>query len=136
MYRAENVIIYVNNIKIVLVHAVRKAESTGVFEMAGVVWWLHHFAKRCAASRLLLEVDADAVMLAIARCFSDSVPMLHDIRCIRRAVAEHFISLRVSSILGAQFNVLADHLSHNRVKEARCLSANVFRRKLVLISAQ
>ena len=110
------------------------ALSTGVLEMRGVVLWLQQFAHKCAKSRLLLEVDADAVMLALARCYSDSVPMLGGIRTARRQMAKFFICLRVTSITGHVFNLLADHLSHNRVREARCLAQDVFQRELVMVS--
>jgi hypothetical protein len=102
--------------------------------MLGVVWWLRHFAHLCTESRLLLEVDSDAVMLALSRCFSDSIPMLNGIRAARRIMADNFICIRVTSIIGHVFNLLADHLSHNRVREARCLAQQMFQRELVLVS--
>ena len=105
-------------------------ESTGVLEMFGVVFWLQHFAK----ARLLLEVDNDAVMLALSRCYSDSAHMLDGIRHTRRLLAEHFIAVRVISVIGDVFNLVADHLSHNRIEEARCLVREVFQRELVLVS--
>ena len=54
------------------------------------------------------------------------------IQSVRRTSASCHITLRVRHIL-ARFNACADHLSHGRIADARCLASEEFGVDLVMV---
>ena len=107
-------------------------ESSAFLEALGVLWWLQTFRFCRRARRVLLAVDSDPTMLALKRAFSDCGLLNGVVREIRTAVAVDFTVLRVRSILGAVFNIIADHLSHDRVEEAVQLAWRQFGLRMVV----
>ena len=101
-------------------------ESTGVLEAFAVLAWLKLFGPRCELRRTLLRTDNEAVMLAVAKAFSDSDALLTALRDIRTAIGQHHMRLRVRQVNGKAFNEIADHLSHQRIEEAVCLARQIF----------
>ena len=80
--------------------------STGVFEAMGLSHWFACFGKRCAESRLQLEMDNSAVVQAVLKGFSDRPEMRKSIYAVRRSCAQYFINLRIVHVLCA-FNTVA-----------------------------
>jgi len=105
-------------------------ESTGVLEALAILAWLKLFGPRCELRRTLLRTDKEAVMLAVAKAFSDSDALLTTLRDICAAVGQHHMRLRVRQVNGKAFNAIADHLSHQRIEEAACLARQMFGVKL------
>jgi hypothetical protein len=101
-------------------------ESSAFLEGLGVLWWLQTYRSCRRARRVLLAVDSDPTMMALRRGFSDCGLLNGVVSGIRTAVADEFTVLRVRSVLGAVFNVIADHLSHDRVDIAVRLAWRLF----------
>ena len=101
-------------------------------EVLGAVLWMELFSKRCEASRVLLALDADTATQVLAKAFSADKHMLVLVQRYRRKAAEHFVMLRVRSVVGEWSNLVADHLSHFRVQEAIDLAWKLFARRLVV----
>jgi hypothetical protein len=73
--------------------------------------------------------------MALEAAFSERKHIGACVRELRQHVAEHFVMMRARHVTGAIFNVIADHLSHLRIAEARCLVLSVFGKPLRLVSS-
>ena len=111
---------------------VKEALSTGALELMGVVHWFKRFGSRCCSKRLLLLVDNSAAVTGLEAAYSKTESLSPSILEARRCCAHSFITLRVRYI-NSCLNTIADHLSHNREAEARCLVREVFGKDLVLV---
>ena len=98
---------------------VKDRESTGVMEMMGVHRWLQWFGSRCRGRRVHLDVDNSSVVLAVEGLYSPKLEMMTEIIAIAGLICKYNITLRIRHVMGKDFNVIADHLSHDRVEEAR-----------------
>jgi hypothetical protein len=107
-------------------------ESSTFYEALGIEMWLHLYGVRCRARRTLLATDSDAAMLALKRAFSDCGCLNEVVGRIRAIVAAEFLTLRLRSVIGARFNIIADHLSHGRVSEAIDLAWRLFGLRMVV----
>jgi hypothetical protein len=94
------------------------AQSSPACELLGFAYWMDVFAHRCVRLRLLLAVDADASMQALEKAFSARDDLLQCLRFVRLAAAKHFTCMRVRSVVGAKFMVVADLLSRGQVQSA------------------
>ena len=101
---------------------VKDRESTGVMEMMGVHKWLKWFGSQCRGRRVHLDVDNSSVVLAVEGLYSPKREMMTEIVAIAGLICEYNITLRIRHVMGKDFNVVADHLSHDRVEEA-CTAA-------------
>ena len=99
---------------------VTERESTGPLEFIAMEYWFEHFGSSCANLRLELDTDNRQCMLAIEAAYSPTARLMPSIKTIRMACVTHGIVLRVRHIIGMHFNLVADHLSHNRITEAIC----------------
>jgi hypothetical protein len=106
-------------------------ESTGVLEALGACMWASLFAARCRCRRVLLELDNEAVVLALGKAYSPRPEMLHPIRDFWASMSDVAASLRITHVVGALFNSVADHLSHGRFDEATCAAKSEFQVKSV-----
>ena len=104
----------------------KKRESTGVLETHAALAWVTVFGPRCARCRTLLRTDSQAAMLAARKAFSPSDAMLDALRDLRAAIGRHHIRLLLRQVKGDVFNIIADHLSHLRVEEAKECARRVF----------
>ena len=97
--------------------------STTVLEAYAAVLWFRLFFHLCVGSRLLLESNSEPFVISIVIVSPSLVEGC--VREIRSHVAFNYITLRVRHVLGEFFNLIADHLSHTRIEEARCLVRSV-----------
>ena len=107
--------------------------STTVLEAYAAVLWFRLFFHLCVGSRLLLESNSEPFVISIKAAFSERALVEGCVREIRSHVAFNYITLRVRHVLGEIFNLIADHLSHTRIEEARCLVRSVFNREMTLV---
>jgi hypothetical protein len=101
-------------------------DSVPFYEALGVRWWTQLYAKRCRAMRLLLATDCNPVGQAISRGFSKCSSMRSVVRDIRMSFADEFVTFRLWSVVGAQFNLVADRLSHGCPEEAQAVALRLF----------
>ena len=101
---------------------VAERESTGVLEAMGARLWLTRYAKACAGRRVLLCIDNSATVFALERVYSKNKRMMVEVEQIAKVLCTHHIVLRVRHVHGDRCNVVADHLSHLRHRQA-CLAA-------------
>ena len=107
--------------------------STTVLEAYAAVLWFRVFSHLCEGSRVLLESDSEPFVMSLEAAFSERALVESCVREIRSHVASNYISLRVRHVLGPIFNEIADHLSHARVEDARCLVRSVFGCEMTLV---
>lgn len=107
-------------------------ESSTFYEALGIEMWLSLYGVRCRARRTLLATDSDAAMLAMKRAYSDCGCLNEVVGRIRAIVAAEFLTLRLRSVIGVRFNIIADHLSHGRVSEATDLAWRLFGLRMVV----
>lgn len=112
---------------------VKERMSTGALELLGAKYWFAYFGRRCADSRVQLEMDNRSATDGIQSGYSDKPFLLDSIRSVRVVCAELRINLRVCHILGVLFNQIADALSHNQVGVASDYAWTEFQRRLVLL---
>ena len=98
---------------------ISKRESTGIMEVWAAERWLQAFGERTRALRVQYETDSSPATYAIESAYSKSAEMLEGVSRIWRECARLEINLRVQHIRGTTFNIIADHLSHNRIAEAK-----------------
>jgi len=104
---------------------VKMRESTGHLEVLGAKLWFQAFGSHCRAKRLLLFMDNGAAVQGLQAAYSKTASMNPLIAAARRISAEYHITLRTRFARG-ELNEIADHLSHLRIAEARCLVRRVF----------
>jgi hypothetical protein len=97
---------------------VSERSSTGVLELLGAQHWFTRFAERCAGTRLEFCSDHQEVVRSLESGYSPTPSMMPPIGVIRSLCVEWEIVLRTRHVVGSRFNVIADHLSHNRLQEA------------------
>ena len=112
---------------------VLQRESTGVMEMWAVQLAMELFAPFCIGRRVLLESDSVSAVFALNTAFSSRPLIMRALRDIRMRVARSRIILRVCHIFGVKFNLVADHLSHNRLAQAQFLAVEEFGFQLFLL---
>ena len=110
---------------------VMERESTGSMELHGSKLWFDHFGFYCRDMRLLLEMDNKESARSLEAGYSKCIRLYPHIRAIRSMCARYHINLRVRHIMGRSLNLIADHLSHDRIKEAQCLAVKMFGRPMV-----
>ena len=100
-------------------------ESTTFFELLGIRWMLSHFALTLRGKRVQIECDNEAAIRDLVCCFSGKPRCMQLIADIRDICAENAITPRFEHIL-AQFNNIADRLSHNDFPQASALCLKEF----------
>ena len=111
---------------------VTERESTGVFELLGVLWWFRSFADLCGGLRVQLELDSSPAVLGLQAGYSARPDAVEQIELIMSICVQHHILLRVRHIVGSIFNIIADRLSHNDVDTAQCQALTEFGMRLCL----
>ena len=93
-------------------------ESTGVFEAMAAVRCVRAFAGLSNGRRVLMEGDNEALAYGLRKCYSKNKKMLGMIQSVWESVCAAHAVLRTAHIVGAVYNTVADHLSHNRERAA------------------
>ena len=101
-------------------------------EVLGAVLWVERYGHLCRNSRVLLATDSDTGAQCLQRMFSADPHLMSLLRRFRLALAQHFITMRVRSVVGSLFNRLSDALSHNRPQEARDIAWHDFGREIAI----
>jgi hypothetical protein len=109
-------------------------ESTAYLELLGILEWLMFFAPRCEGRRVLLMVDNSTALRAVNQSYSKTESLAPLILTARRAISDHFISLRTRYI-HTSLNAIADALSHLQVEVALCHALRLFGRLFTLLSS-
>ena len=86
-------------------------------ETFGVRKWFEWFGRVCRNCRVHLEVDNSSVVLAVQSLYSAKCEMMAEVEIIAALVCEYNITLRIRHVIGKDFNITADHLSHDRVPQ-------------------
>ena len=111
---------------------VRDRESTGALEAMGAKMWFDKFGERARGKRLLLELDSEPVVLALAKGYSPSPAMMACVEGVLMSSVELRVILRVRWISGV-LNAVADRLSHGRIQEAKWMAQDAFGLDLLLV---
>ena len=109
-------------------------ESTGALELLGAIHWARRFASRCKALRLLLEMDNESSTIGLQAGYSENQTLMDLIGRCRIRFARNHVVLRVNHVKGDRFNLIADHLSHGRVSQAKAQAWKEFGSPLVLVA--
>jgi hypothetical protein len=99
-------------------------------EVLSAVLWVERYGHLCRCARVLLATDSDTGALVLQRMFSTEPHLMTLIRRFRLAIATHFITIRVRSIVGSHANPLADALSHNLPQASSQLAWRLFGRPI------
>ncbi len=92
-------------------------ESTTFFELQGIFLLLNFFAPHLRGKRVQVECDNEAAVRDLVSCFSGKPLCMGVIAQIRDLCASFSITMRIEHIL-AQFNCIADFLSHDLFSQA------------------
>jgi hypothetical protein len=93
-------------------------ESTTILEGITAVYCTVAFARHSRGKRVLMEGDNIGVAHGLRKCYSKDELTMGHIHSVWDEVSTHGVVLRTSHIIGKHFNVIADHLSHNRIPQA------------------
>ena len=111
---------------------VLQRESTGALEAMGAKMWFDKFRDRVNGKRVLLEMDSEPVVLALAKGYSPIPAMMACVEDVLMLSIELRVVLRVRWISGV-LNAVADRLSHGRVQEAKWMAQDAFGLDLLLV---
>jgi hypothetical protein len=105
---------------------VLERESTGVLELWAMELWLRAFGPQMQGQRVHFDTDSGPACLAVGSAYSPRPRMVEAVMAIQELCVQFHIILRVRHVIGDVFNIIADHLSHDRLRDAQCQARKEF----------